>query len=295
MADVEAFIKAPSQESLGTFSKEQLLLIAEHFSVSIVGDRRVKENIKDSIVSTLRETGVFATKEEGVLLKPLFQASALSFEQQREMLLLQQEHEKIKWEHDRVKYEHDRVQCEHDRVQCEHDREHDRMKYEHDREHDKMKYELGIEKEITVERMRQESEKAKIELEGHRLSILRDHFKRWLTALEIDSFDDLCELMILEQFKNILPDRIATYVTERKVTSAAEAAVAGDEFVLLHKSRFGGRSGALTVFEGSRKAVDVGSFGMDPRQLGLVKTDVDNMVNIDNCHYTVKIFTVNSQ
>ncbi|KAF3842949.1 hypothetical protein F7725_001798, partial [Dissostichus mawsoni] len=90
MADVEAFIKAPSQESLGTFSKEQLLLIAEHFSVSIVGDKRMKENIKDSIVSTLK------------------------------------------------------------------------------------KFELEIEKEIAVERIRQESEKAKLEMEGHRLSILRD-------------------------------------------------------------------------------------------------------------------------
>ena len=49
MADVEAFIEAPSQELLGTFSREQLLLIAEHFAVSIVGDRRVKDNIKDSI------------------------------------------------------------------------------------------------------------------------------------------------------------------------------------------------------------------------------------------------------
>ena len=62
------------------------------------------------------------------------------------------------------------------------------------------------------------------------------HFKRWLTALEIDSFDDLCELMILEQFKNILPDKIATYITEHKLISAAGAAVAADEFVLLHKA-----------------------------------------------------------
>ncbi|XP_033986450.1 uncharacterized protein LOC117482461 [Trematomus bernacchii] len=107
------------------------------------------------------------------------------------------------------------------------------------------------------------------------------HFKRWLTALDVTTFDDLCELMTLEQFKNILPDKIATYITEHRVTSAAEAAVAADEFVLLHKSRFGGRSGALTVFEGSRKAVDVGSFGMEPRKLGLVKSEVDN----DICHY----------
>jgi len=29
------------------------------------------------------------------------------------------------------------------------------------------------------------------------------HFKCWLTALDITTFDDLCELMTLEQFKNI--------------------------------------------------------------------------------------------
>ncbi|XP_034081218.1 uncharacterized protein LOC117552092 [Gymnodraco acuticeps] len=105
------------------------------------------------------------------------------------------------------------------------------------------------------------------------------HFKRWLTALDVTTFDDLCELMTLEQFKNILPDKIATYITEHRVTSAAEADVAADEFVLLHKSRFGGRSGALAVFEGSRK---VGSFGMEPRKLGLVKSEGDNN---DICHY----------
>lgn len=33
---------------------------------------------------------------------------------------------------------------------------------------------------------------------------LVSNFKRWLGALEISAFNDLCELMILEQFKNIL-------------------------------------------------------------------------------------------
>ena len=37
-----------------------------------------------------------------------------------------------------------------------------------------IKCELEIEKEITVERIRQESEKAKLEMEGYRLSRLRD-------------------------------------------------------------------------------------------------------------------------
>lgn len=103
---------------------------------------------------------MFAAKEEGVLLKPFFQASALSFEQQKEMLLLQLEHDRVRYERDQ---EHEKIKWEHNRV-----------KYEHDREHDRMKCELGIEKEITVERIRQESEKAKLEMEEHRLSILRD-------------------------------------------------------------------------------------------------------------------------
>ena len=54
------------------------------------------------------------------------------------------------------------------------------------------------------------------------------HFKRWLAALDITTFDDLCELLILEQFKNTLPGRIATYIGEQKIASAAEAAVSAD-------------------------------------------------------------------
>ncbi|KAI9529444.1 hypothetical protein NQZ68_011153 [Dissostichus eleginoides] len=130
MADIDAFIRAPSQEALGNFSMEQLLIIAEHFSVEVVGDKRLKSTIKASIVSALCETGVFPAEKEGVV-KPLLQASSLSFEQQKEMLLLQLSH-------------------------------------------DKMRYEMEFEKEIAVERMRQETEKAKIDMEGQRLSMGRD-------------------------------------------------------------------------------------------------------------------------
>ncbi|KAI9519731.1 hypothetical protein NQZ68_025870 [Dissostichus eleginoides] len=130
MADIDAFIRAPSQEALGNFSMEQLLVIAEHFSVEVVGDKRLKSTIKASIVSALSKTGVFPAEKEGVV-KPLLQASSLSFEQQKEMLLLQLSH-------------------------------------------DKMRYEMEFEKEIAVERMRQETEKAKIDMEGQRLSMGRD-------------------------------------------------------------------------------------------------------------------------
>ena len=46
------------------------------------------------------------------------------------------------------------------------------------------------------------------------------HYKQWLTALEVTTFDELCDLMILEQFKNTIPERIVIYRTERKMTTA---------------------------------------------------------------------------
>ncbi|XP_078145189.1 uncharacterized protein LOC139914508 [Centroberyx gerrardi] len=55
----------------------------------------------------------------------------------------------------------------------------------------------------------------------------------------VDTFDELCDLVILQQLKNSLPDSIATYVNERKVKTPSEAAVLADEFVLTHKNSFG--------------------------------------------------------
>ncbi|XP_013856451.1 uncharacterized protein LOC106512364 [Austrofundulus limnaeus] len=42
--------------------------------------------------------------------------------------------------------------------------------------------------------------------------------------------------MVLEQFKNVIPDRVATYINEHKVKSAAKAAVLADEYILTHKA-----------------------------------------------------------
>uniref|UniRef100_A0A674P1H8 SCAN box domain-containing protein n=1 Tax=Takifugu rubripes TaxID=31033 RepID=A0A674P1H8_TAKRU len=61
-------------------------------------------------------------------------------------------------------------------------------------------------------------------------------FNRWCVSVGANTYEALTDLVILEQFKNILPERIATYVYENKVTSAAQAAGLVDEFVLTHKS-----------------------------------------------------------
>ncbi|XP_056905675.1 uncharacterized protein LOC130534961 [Takifugu flavidus] len=62
-------------------------------------------------------------------------------------------------------------------------------------------------------------------------------FNRWRIASGVETFPQLCELILLEQFKFTLPERITTFLAEHKVKSASEAAVLADEYALTHKIR----------------------------------------------------------
>jgi len=64
---------------------------------------------------------------------------------------------------------------------------------------------------------------------------LSNHFNRWCVASSVDNFDSLCNLIILEQFKNCLPSQVATYLNECKVKAATEAAGLADEYILIHR------------------------------------------------------------
>lgn len=57
-------------------------------------------------------------------------------------------------------------------------------------------------------------------------------------ATKAVDYDSLKKLMLLEEFKSCLPERIVTYLNEQKVASLSHAAVLADEFVLTHKSVF---------------------------------------------------------
>lgn len=63
-------------------------------------------------------------------------------------------------------------------------------------------------------------------------------FNRWRTAEGVETSAELCELVIFEQFKNILPDCITTYINEHEVGTAAAAAVLADKYILTHKHSF---------------------------------------------------------
>ena len=63
-------------------------------------------------------------------------------------------------------------------------------------------------------------------------------FDRWCQSSKVTKFDQLRELVLLEEFKNCLSDNLATYVNEQKATTLSAATVLADEYVLTHKDSF---------------------------------------------------------
>ncbi len=53
-------------------------------------------------------------------------------------------------------------------------------------------------------------------------------FDKWLAASKVQNFNSLKDLMLLEDFKGCLSERVVTYLNEQKVTSLSQAAVLAD-------------------------------------------------------------------
>ena len=62
------------------------------------------------------------------------------------------------------------------------------------------------------------------------------HFNRWCVASGVENYGDLSDLIVLEQFKNSIPENVAVYICEQKAQTAAEAAALADDYALTHKS-----------------------------------------------------------
>ena len=64
-------------------------------------------------------------------------------------------------------------------------------------------------------------------------------FNRWCTAKDVNGeLNKLCQLMLLEEFKNCLPAEIKTHLDEQKAEDLHQAAVWADDYALTHKSTF---------------------------------------------------------
>lgn len=55
-------------------------------------------------------------------------------------------------------------------------------------------------------------------------------FDRWCTACKASDFESLRELILLEEFKKCLLDRMVVYLNEQKVATLTSVAVLADEF-----------------------------------------------------------------
>ena len=84
-------------------------------------------------------------------------------------------------------------------------------------------------------------------------------FDKWCSASKVLSMNQLRELVILEEFKSCLPERVVLYLNEQKVENVSKAAVCADEFMLTHRNVFshpvrrnptGGRDGRNSKFVG---------------------------------------------
>ncbi|KAI9536307.1 hypothetical protein NQZ68_034864 [Dissostichus eleginoides] len=113
MASLSAFVDAPSVSFLDDCKKAQLVDIAEQYKIAVVGSKR-KDEIKAVIVSSLFEQGVLQKSEFGAagVVPVVVQTAGLTFGQQKELLAMQFEQEKLRFEQEKLRLEQERLQSE---------------------------------------------------------------------------------------------------------------------------------------------------------------------------------------
>ncbi|CAI5692974.1 unnamed protein product [Oreochromis niloticus] len=67
-------------------------------------------------------------------------------------------------------------------------------------------------------------------------------FDRWCSASQVNDVGSIRELMLVEDFKNSVPESIAFYLSEQRVSTLQQAATLADEFKLTHKAKAAGHN-----------------------------------------------------
>ena len=63
-----------------------------------------------------------------------------------------------------------------------------------------------------------------------------DLFSRWCESENVnDSYELLCQLVLVEEFKRCVPDKLKVYLSEQGVTDLDKAARLAEEYSLIHK------------------------------------------------------------
>ena len=98
-------------------------------------------------------------------------------------------------------------------------------------------------------------------------------FKKWLKCAGVSNFDDLVNLMVLEEFKRKLPLNVMLYIEDRQEKDLLKAASMADTYSLVHKSIPGKRA---EVFVKSAS-------GKNPEILDDTAKNVGNSVKCNYC------------
>ncbi|XP_037776259.1 uncharacterized protein LOC119573219 [Penaeus monodon] len=61
-------------------------------------------------------------------------------------------------------------------------------------------------------------------------------FRRWIKSASVNNFDQLCNLVVLEEFKRKVPYSVMIHLTDKEEKDLHEAAKAADVFSLVHRS-----------------------------------------------------------
>ncbi len=84
-------------------------------------------------------------------------------------------------------------------------------------------------------------------------------FEKWCLASKVTTYEELQELILLEDFKTCVPENVVVYLNEQKVSKLSDAAVLADEFALTHRTVFSsGRQSKTslateTIAQGARR------------------------------------------
>lgn len=109
MASLSEFYDAPFEGFLGGCTKEQLFQIAGHYAIE-VDEKKRKGEVRDIVLSALREMGVFGAGETSsdiatlgvpVSARVSISGPELTFEQRKELMMLQIEQDKLRFQAER--------------------------------------------------------------------------------------------------------------------------------------------------------------------------------------------------
>lgn len=92
-------------------------------------------------------------------------------------------------------------------------------------------------------------------------------FKRWLKSASVNTFDELVNLMVLEEFKRKVPYSIMAHITDKEETDLIKASKIADVFSLIHRSQQGERKATLNNVRSSAGSSQ-SSYSTGPVQTG---------------------------